>query len=1111
MAVIATAQTGRSIPYWESFENGIGGWTVIDGDGDGYNWRVVDFSSIPPMFASLGYYAHEGMHVLYSESTDDSIPLSVSNWVVSPILEMPDNIPDSLKLSWWVKSLQPSMGSDRYEVRIAEVYDTMVDTTLFDVVLYDETVNYNTYQQRSVSLAGYEGMLVRLAFHHFSSQGSSLQLDDISVGNDSLPMVSIQGPTFVDVNDTVLFTATLLSGSTTGLTFSWISNSADFIESYNGDTTRMSWSNGGLFTVGVAVTNMFGSDTSWLEVTVNDCSIIDTLPFYEDFNNSSATRICWKMLDADGNGTAWTYANGWAESNSVTFFGLVPEADNWLISPPLMLGDEYRQLSWQVRPGNELLPAEHYTVYISTSADVFDTSSYTALFSETLTATTEWQTRYLSLAEYYGETVRIAFRHHQTNDQESLQLTAMTVEAAGAPFVTLHAPNSAIVGDSVRFLLDTFSVSPIWDITWRIETDTSGTFQTIVQTNTQPFTFAWPNGTDAGYYWVYVDVTNDEGTTSDSAQIYLHVCEVIDSLPYYHTFGHDEDCWRIGTGWYLGDSIMVDGVETAAAISFSHDEFGHNLHADNRIATPYIHIPDDSYELRYIVTEATSLYGDYSFDCYSLIIRHSGITDTLIQGAVATGDLQKHRLYLGNYAYEDIQIEFYHHDSPSGYAIQLAEVQVVAVGEPEVSISAPSRARSGEWVTLAANVVSSENLSYQWTLVGAIPAMDTTSTVVAQWNMSGTYQIILTVTSPLYGNYADTTHITIIDCSGIDELPYTEHFDMDMSCWRSHDLDGDGYGWEMVASGDLVDMMFAPALSWNHQGNALVSWSTRPQGNLLSFILSGSGDSLSANNLLLSPSVTLPDTGDWRFSFHVASAATCLESLFENVNDHLDSFEVLITTNITDFSIDDSTLYDNFIVLMPMQVADSGGYGTYSISLEDYLGQNVRLALRHRSSGQVGLLFDEVSIYQYEPPVYMVTVVSADATMGTVSGGGQGVEGSSVTISAAGNPGYHFSHWNDNIGDSVRVVVIHGDITFTAYFEANVGIGDVQGDGIRVWYNDGCIVIEGNTDNLPIRIYDIAGRIVFCSPHSAPYSPRSPGIYLVKVGMLPAKKVIAIK
>ena len=194
-----------------------------------------------------------------------------------------------------------------------------------------------------------------------------------------------------------------------------------------------------------------------------------------------------------------------------------------------------------------------------------------------------------------------------------------------------------------------------------------------------------------------------------------------------------------------------------------------------------------------------------------------------------------------------------------------------------------------------------------------------------------------------------------------------------------------------------------------------------------------------------------------------------------------------------------------------MQVADSGGYGTYSISLEDYLGQTVRLALRHRSSGKVGLLFDEVSVYQCEPPVYMVTVVSADATMGTVSGGGQGVEGSSVTISAAGNPGYHFSHWNDNIGDSVRVVVIHGDITFTAYFEANVGIEEVQEDNVHVWYSNGCIVIEGNGDNLPIRVYDVSGRMVFCSPHSVFRAPLSPGVYLVKAGMLPAKKVIAIK
>ncbi|MBR4331951.1 MAG: hypothetical protein IKP72_04685, partial [Clostridia bacterium] len=40
----------------------------------------------------------------------------------------------------------------------------------------------------------YAGLWVRLAFHHYNSTSSSLQVDYVSLGNDSLPMVRLTGP-----------------------------------------------------------------------------------------------------------------------------------------------------------------------------------------------------------------------------------------------------------------------------------------------------------------------------------------------------------------------------------------------------------------------------------------------------------------------------------------------------------------------------------------------------------------------------------------------------------------------------------------------------------------------------------------------------------------------------------------------------------------------------------------------------------------------------------------------------------------------------------------------------------------------------------------------------
>lgn len=68
---------------------------------------------------------------------------------------------------------------------------------------------------------------------------------------------------------------------------------------------------------------------------------------------------------------------------------------------------------------------------------------------------------------------------------------------------------------------------------------------------------------------------------------------------------------------------------------------------------------------------------------------------------------------------------------------------------------------------------------------------------------------------------------------------------------------------------------------------------------------------------------------------------------------------------------------------------------------------------------------------------YTVTVVSDNTTMGTVSGGGSFAAGSSATISASANSGYHFVRWDDNNTQATRTITVTGNVTYRAYFEAN--------------------------------------------------------------------------
>ena len=63
-----------------------------------------------------------------------------------------------------------------------------------------------------------------------------------------------------------------------------------------------------------------------------------------------------------------------------------------------------------------------------------------------------------------------------------------------------------------------------------------------------------------------------------------------------------------------------------------------------------------------------------------------------------------------------------------------------------------------------------------------------------------------------------------------------------------------------------------------------------------------------------------------------------------------------------------------------------------------------------------------------------ITVLSADETMGTVSGGGVYVEGAQVEISAEAVEHYHFAQWNDGNTDNPRTITVTGDATYTASF-----------------------------------------------------------------------------
>lgn len=102
--------------------------------------------------------------------------------------------------------------------------------------------------------------------------------------------------------------------------------------------------------------------------------------------------------------------------------------------------------------------------------------------------------------------------------------------------------------------------------------------------------------------------------------------------------------------------------------------------------------------------------------------------------------------------------------------------------------------------------------------------------------------------------------------------------------------------------------------------------------------------------------------------------------------------------------------------------------------------------------------------------------------------------------------GYRFDHWSTGSTDNPYTLTVTSDTTVIAYFVSDggtEGIGEVGVNDIRISVSGGRVCVEGIATE-EVRVYDITGRMV--QNHSLPS-----GVYIVKVGTLPAQKVVVMR
>ena len=385
-----------SFPWTEGFENNMSPcWHLSTIPGSiTPHWRIRDEY----------WYAHSGSHYMYSPfATADGDNSSIDAWFILPPVEVPAG--SSLSLNFYA-NFQGNSTTHSYP-RLTVLVSTLGNATnYFTDTIYSEQTNTldREYLFRSASLAAYAGQTVWIAFVH-GNRNVSLGIDDISIDYSAVPVAGISGPTEQLSSEEAIFTAHLLNGDTTGITYIWHSTMADAglaTLTATDSTAAIEYHAGGTDHVSVVIANAAGSDSVAMTCSVTDCEPITQLPYTVRLNSNN-NITCWQK---DGGWYIGDYFSSGITCMQCLNWDFDP-VDNWLVMREIAIPDDYTQsytLRWHMQCNHS-----KYQVMVSTqgrsSHSLFDTLYYEQNDS------THWTSRTLSLDAYRGQNIYIVFRN----------------------------------------------------------------------------------------------------------------------------------------------------------------------------------------------------------------------------------------------------------------------------------------------------------------------------------------------------------------------------------------------------------------------------------------------------------------------------------------------------------------------------------------------------------------------------------------------------------------------------------------------------------------------------------------------------------------------------
>jgi hypothetical protein len=375
LRALARRVSDSAITWDFESEEQLADWTIVDNDGDGFNWEYYNNEGLETGRMT----AHEGNGLVSSKSYDnDGVGvLYPDNWLISPEVTLGGG------LTFWACGQDPSYAAEVFAVYVC-VGDPS-DLSNFVQVGTDKTAtgDMTLYE---FDLSEYAGQTGYFAIRHYNVYDMfMLNIDDVTLDPE---LTIVPEPTLPE-----------------NLTVNPAATTADVTWEDNDDS---SWN--------LRYREYNPNAKQYLSWDLEDISQLED----------------WSIFDADNDGYNWGYTSSdeLAHSGEYILYSISwsnntgeLNPDNWLISPRVKLDGT---LSFWARSYTDSFP-DNFGVYVAVGEDLDNLIQV----GEDEVAPQEWTEYTYDLSEFAGQTGYFIIRHYNSENEYYLFIDDITLDVPG--------------------------------------------------------------------------------------------------------------------------------------------------------------------------------------------------------------------------------------------------------------------------------------------------------------------------------------------------------------------------------------------------------------------------------------------------------------------------------------------------------------------------------------------------------------------------------------------------------------------------------------------------------------------------------------------------------